>query len=76
MHLIERAGLTEQVELRVADVEAEWELEGMEAGGVKRALSSEKREHLELVGGRKHCAEQQDVCDIKVKAYRWVQRFL
>lgn len=50
MHLIERAGLTEQVELRMGDVEAEvkiegkkkWKLEGMATSEVKHSLSSEK----------------------------------
>lgn len=78
MHLIERAGLTEQVELRMADVEAEVKLggvKGAEGGEAKHSLSSEKSDNLVLTE-RKRCAEPQDVCDIKLKAHRLVQRFL
>lgn len=46
----------------------------MAAREVKHSLSSEKK-HFELTGKGEHCAEQQDVCDIKHKADRLVQIF-
>lgn len=75
MHLIERAGLAEQVERRMADVKAEVKLEksgnwrGKAVDEVKHSSSSDNKKAFRGYWQMNRCAEQQDVCEIKHKAF-------